>query len=66
MPFFIPYILADVDRDGLISREDLYEVMDLITDTQMKDDTKKRLVDEVMAPENWTCTMLSSLNMNTT
>ena len=52
MPFFIPYILADVDRDGLISREDLYEVMDLITDTQMKDDTKKRLVDEVMAPEN--------------
>jgi len=52
MPFFIPHILADVDRDGLISREDLYEVMDLITDTQMTDDTKKRLVDEVMAPES--------------
>ena len=37
-----------MDRDGLISREDLYEIMDMITDTHMTDDCKKRLVDEVM------------------
>ena len=37
----------DMDQNGLISREDLYEVMDMITDTQLSDEQKAKIVDEV-------------------
>ena len=36
-----------MDQNGLISREDLYEVMDMITDTQLSDEQKAKIVDEV-------------------
>ena len=37
----------DMDQNGLISRQDLYEVMDLITDTQLSDEQKAKIVNEV-------------------
>ena len=37
----------DMDQNGLISRQDLYEVMDMITDTQLSDEQKAKIVDEV-------------------
>ena len=38
----------DGDQDGLISRQDLYDVMDMITDSNLSDHQKAKIVDEVI------------------
>lgn len=37
----------DFDCDGIIGRQDIYDVLDMITDKPMSEDVKKRTVDEV-------------------
>lgn len=38
---------TDIDQDGLISREDMYEMLDVMTDEPLKDSVKRKVVDEV-------------------
>ena len=38
---------TDLDQDGLISREDMYAMLDLITDEPLDESVKKKVVDEV-------------------
>ena len=38
---------TDIDQDGLISRPDMYTMLDLITDEPLKESDKKKVVDEV-------------------
>lgn len=38
----------DIDQDGLISRKDMYKMLDMITDEPMDDSVKKKVVDEVL------------------
>ena len=38
---------TDVDQDGLISREDMYEMLDAMTDQPLKDSVKRKVVEEV-------------------
>ena len=37
----------DIDQDGLISREDMYVMLDMITDEPLNESVKKKVVDEV-------------------
>ena len=41
--------IFDIDQDGLISREDMYTMLDMITDEPLKESVKKKVVDEVCA-----------------
>ena len=38
---------TDLDQDGLISREDMYTMLDMITDEPLNESVKKKVVDEV-------------------
>lgn len=40
-------MVTDVDQDGLISREDMYTMLDMITDEPLGENVKKKVVDEV-------------------
>ena len=40
-------MVTDIDQDGLISREDMYNMLDMITDVPLKESVKKKVVDEV-------------------
>ena len=39
--------MSDIDQDGLISRDDMYTLLDMITDEPLKESVKKKVVDEV-------------------
>ena len=41
------FMATDVDQDGLISREDMYEMLDAMTDQPLKDSVKRKVVEEV-------------------
>ena len=38
---------ADIDQDGIISRNDIYEALSMVTDSTLSDAVKERIVDEV-------------------
>ena len=38
---------VDVDQDGIISRNDMYDVLNMISDGTLTDAVKERVVDEV-------------------
>ena len=40
-------MVIDKDQDGLLSREDMYNMLDMITDEPLKENVKKKVVDEV-------------------
>ena len=40
-------LVSDIDQDGLISRDDMYTLLDMITDEPLKESVKKKVVDEV-------------------
>ena len=41
------FYCSDIDGDGIISREDMSIMLDMITDTNMSDETKDQFVDGV-------------------
>jgi Ca2+-binding EF-hand superfamily protein len=44
--------IFDIDQDGLISREDMYVMLDMITDEPLNESVKKKVVDEVLIEVN--------------
>ena len=38
---------SDIDGDGIISRMDICDMLDMITDRQMSDDKKNQIIDGV-------------------
>ena len=44
---FTVSMVTDIDQDGLISREDMYNMLDMITDEPLGENVKKKVVDEV-------------------
>ena len=40
-------MVTDVDQDGLISRQDMYAMLDMITEEPLDESVKKKVVDEV-------------------
>ena len=38
---------SDIDGDGIISRKDVYEVLDMLTDTNMCDEEKDQIINGV-------------------
>ena len=40
-------MVTDIDQDGLISREDMYQMLDMIVEEPLKESIKKKVVDEV-------------------
>ena len=40
-------MVTDIDQDGLISREDMYTMLDMITEEPLSVGVKKKVVDEV-------------------
>lgn len=47
-------MVTDIDQDGLISREDMYQMLDMIVEEPLKESIKKKVVDEVRNPSNST------------
>lgn len=44
--------IFDIDDDGIISREDMDSVLDLMTDNAMNDELKNRIIDGIFAEVN--------------
>jgi calcium and integrin-binding protein 1 len=44
--------IFDKDQDGLLSREDMYNMLDMITDEPLKENVKKKVVDEIFIEVN--------------
>ena len=40
------HLTLDIDQDGIISRKDIADMLDMITDEGVTEDLKKRVIDE--------------------